>query len=527
MTPNFQVLFEQAPGLYLVLSPSFHIVAASNAYLRATMTDRHAIIGRHLFEVFPDNPDDPQASGASNLAASLQRVVDQRAPDSMAIQKYDVRRPEAQGGGFEERFWSPINLPVLDADGNLVYLLHCVADVSDLRRAKGAHSRDLEELAADVYRRGQELQETNRVLRQTNGAMARLNSFLDSVVENLPNMIFVKAADTLRFERINRAGEALLGITREALLGKNDFDFFPPAEAEFFQSKDRETLKAKQIVDIPEESIQTASGPRWLHTRKVPIVDADGRPRWLLGISVDITDTKRTSEALSEALEEKDALNRELEAFSYSVAHDLRAPLRSIDGFSQALLEDFGDKLDATGKGYLARVRGAAQRMALLIDDLLDLSRVARAALVRAHVDVTRLAHATVAELRERDPARVVDLVIEDGLTADADPRLLGIVFENLLGNAWKFTARRERARIEVGRAGDGFFVRDDGAGFDMAYAHKLFGAFQRLHATAEFPGTGIGLAIVQRILRRHGGTIRAEGAVGRGATFFFTLGDG
>jgi light-regulated signal transduction histidine kinase (bacteriophytochrome) len=223
-------------------------------------------------------------------------------------------------------------------------------------------------------------------------------------------------------------------------------------------------------------------------------------------------------------------VNQELESFSYSVAHDLRAPLRSIDGFSQALLEDYADKLDAEGKQYLRNVRESAQEMAQLIDDLLMLSRVTRSELRREAVDMTARARSVFARLQKSEPERKAELVVSDELVATADPRLVAVVLENLLGNAWKFTRMRPTAHIEFGaRDDDGrraFFVRDNGAGFDMAFAKKLFGVFQRLHSAAEFEGTGIGLATVQRIVRRHGGRVWAEGEVGRGATFSFTLGE-
>jgi light-regulated signal transduction histidine kinase (bacteriophytochrome) len=238
---------------------------------------------------------------------------------------------------------------------------------------------------------------------------------------------------------------------------------------------------------------------------------------------------KHTEEILRRASTATDAANLELEAFSYSVAHDLRAPLRSIDGFSQALLEDNADQLDTQGKENLARVRAAAQRMARLIDELLSLSRVSRGELRRNRVNLTKIVRAIGERLREADPARDVELVVAEGLLVEGDPDLLATAMENLLANAWKFTSQMPKAHIEVGlTTKDGrsaYFVRDDGAGFDMDHAHKLFGAFQRLHATVEFPGTGIGLATVQRIVRRHGGRIWAEGEVGRGATFSFTLG--
>lgn len=220
--------------------------------------------------------------------------------------------------------------------------------------------------------------------------------------------------------------------------------------------------------------------------------------------------------------------NKELEAFSYSVSHDLRAPLRGIQGFSQALLEDSAERLAPEEKDYLNRISAAALRMSQLIDDLLDLSRVGRGELSLSTVDLSAAARAIADELGRRDPTRKVVFEIADALEVDADPRLMRVVLDNLLGNAWKFTQKTAEARIELGASSSGgpttYFVRDNGAGFNMAYAERLFGPFQRLHSEAEFPGTGIGLATVYRIVDRHRGRIWAEGEVGRGATIFFTI---
>jgi signal transduction histidine kinase len=233
-------------------------------------------------------------------------------------------------------------------------------------------------------------------------------------------------------------------------------------------------------------------------------------------------------ERVIERTTQLEAANKELESFSYSVSHDLRAPLRSIDGFSQALLEDYGDKLDAAGQSDLQRVRAATQRMAQLIDDMLDLSRVSRGEMHREIVDLSSMVKNIAAELTAAQPDRKVDLAIAEGIRAEADARLLRVLVENLLRNAWKFTGKHPTAKIEFGISQNNgrpvYFVRDDGAGFDMAYAGKLFGAFQRLHAMTEFNGTGIGLATVQRIVNRHGGKVWAEGKVDQGATFYFTL---
>jgi light-regulated signal transduction histidine kinase (bacteriophytochrome) len=233
---------------------------------------------------------------------------------------------------------------------------------------------------------------------------------------------------------------------------------------------------------------------------------------------------------LQQAIIELKVVNKELETFSYSVSHDLRAPLRSIDGFSQALIEDCLDQLDESGHDHLRRIRTATQKMGQLIDDLLTLSRVIRSDMRRESVDLSRLASHTCNALQQSHPERQVEFNIQPGLVAQGDTRLLQVVLENLLNNAWKFTAKRPQAKIEFGLltaenlSTYTYFVRDDGVGFDMAYTDKLFSPFQRLHSVTEFPGNGIGLATVQRIVHRHGGELWAEGSLDQGATFYFTL---
>jgi light-regulated signal transduction histidine kinase (bacteriophytochrome) len=234
--------------------------------------------------------------------------------------------------------------------------------------------------------------------------------------------------------------------------------------------------------------------------------------------------------ALKQAVLAAAAANKELATFSYSVAHDLRAPLRSIDGFSEALLEDCGDELSDLGKGYLTFVRDSAQRMAQLIDDLLSLSKMSQADMRPQPVDLIALIIPIITDLRRGEPSRIVDVVMPEELVVVGDPPLLKLALLNLLANAWKFTSKQAAAKIEIGIGIENgvttYFVRDDGAGFDMAYADKLFGVFQRLHTPADFDGTGIGLATVKRVVDRHGGRIWADGEVDHGATFYFTLGE-
>ena len=335
----------------------------------------------------------------------------------------------------------------------------------------------------------------------------------------------------------NRAAEHIFGYAAEAVIGKPLTVLMP---ARFHQghldgfNRFRSTGEGRVIGSTVELVARREDGTEFPVELSLTTWKA-GERSFFTGILHDITERKRREEEIKELNErlnhraiEVEAVNKELETFSYSVSHDLRAPLRSINGFSQALLEDCADHLNEEGKGYLQRICAATQRMGQLIDDMLKMAWVTRSEIRMEVVDLSGLAQKIADELQRGDPERRVEWTIAPGLAAQGDPGLLRAALENLIGNAWKFTAKKEKALIEFGFADDHsnrvFFVRDDGVGFDMAYADKLFGVFQRLHDMSEYPGTGIGLATVQRIIHRHGGRVWAEGDVGRGATFYFIL---
>jgi PAS domain S-box-containing protein len=359
---------------------------------------------------------------------------------------------------------------------------------------------------------------------------------LKTLMDSIPDTIYFKNTES-RFTRINKAQVSVLGIEDpNAAIGKTDLDFQSPALAQGFFEEEQEIVRSgKPMIDRVEFNPTPDGKPRWFSATKVPSFDRDGRINGIVGISRDITERmlteaeiRRLNQDLEKRAAELESVNKELESFSYSVSHDLRAPLRSVDGFSHALLEDYSEILPEEGREYLARIRASAQRMGELIDDLLTLSRLTRITAEMKSVNLSALAEKIFYELQREQPERQVNFSITKDLIAHGDPQLLRIALENLLGNAWKFTSKVENAEIEFGVQNEteepAYFVHDNGAGFDMAYADKLFGPFQRLHRMNEYPGTGIGLATVQRIIHRHGGHIWAESSVGEGTTFFFTL---
>jgi PAS domain S-box-containing protein len=329
----------------------------------------------------------------------------------------------------------------------------------------------------------------------------------------------------------NEAARGIFGYCAEEVIGQS-ISRLVPADR---QNEERQILeklaRGERIETFDTVRMRKNGHPLHVSVTISPVHDSLGNRVGASMIVRDITDRRLAEEALASASRAAEAASRELEAFSYAVAHDLRAPLRGMNGFAQVLLDTYRDKLDADGQDWLQEIVLNARKMGALIDALLSLARLTRSEPRRESVDLSSLIRATAKQLSAAEPGRAVELVVQDHLMADLDPVLARALIENLLGNAWKFTSKVPLARIEFGLTQQdngtrAFFVRDNGAGFDMAFADKLFGPFQRLHRADEFPGTGIGLATVQRIARRHGGRAWAEGVVNGGATFHFSLPD-
>ena len=414
-----------------------------------------------------------------------------------------IRR--ADGSEFFVEYWAH----VMRREGRIEGAVVTFFDISERKRAEQELKQYRENLEELVEQRTATIKEQALILNQIHDSVVATD--LDGIVTSW-----------------NHGAERMFGYTANESLGRHISFIYPQEEHTVLASQVIAPLKAIGNHEV-EVKIRRKNGEVFFgHLSLSMLYDTEGKPKGMVGYTMDNTARKNAEDLAAKHSEELAAINRELEAFSYSVSHDLRAPLRSIDGFSLALLEDYEDKLDSTGKDYLHRVRAGAQRMAKLIDDLLELSRMTRSKMKLEKTDLSKIAHEVIDSLQQSQPARQVDIDIQPELQAYGDLGLMRVTLENLLGNAWKYSGNRANARIEFGKLQqDGqtvYFVRDNGVGFDMQHASKLFGAFQRLHRADQFDGTGIGLATVQRIIHRHGGKIWAQSEPEKGATFYFTL---
>jgi signal transduction histidine kinase len=638
---DYKALFRNLPGAYLILAtdPDFTIVDASDSYLAATLQRRERIVGRPLFEVFPDNPAERGSDGVSNLRASLQRALARKQPDTMAVQKYDIQTPS---GAFEERYWTPINAPLLAEDGRVAAIIHRVQDVTDFVRLSRRSDRAVSlqpstDTVADVYLRSREAANRQRDERAAVATTAhqRARRFRRS----LQAAVFVPAIAVLVLAfLIAWQGARLVGIlqlvdhTNVVIAGIRELEsglfeeesalrgfllYGQDSDLAAFDDTRRrvvETMDSLEALTADNPSQQRriaelrAVNQTWrdMAAERVALFRAGGDPRvggdvsrariaeaHRIGLEMrqeeqQLLDDRSSSAqreirrtmlggavatvalaallvvffarvlgrtagtyeaALSEEAAQAAALKelsvslearikertselqdtlQELETFAYSVSHDLRAPLRHVNGFVELLKQQIDGQIDDRSRHYMQRIESQSAHMGSLIDDLLAFSRMGRAPMKRGDVDLDELVREVQAELMEQAAGRNVEWTLHPLGSVYADRALLRVVFVNLISNALKYTRRVEQAKITIGRRvlpGEvEIFVRDNGAGFDARYVGKLFGVFQRLHSSEEFEGTGIGLATVRRIAARHGGRVRAEGAVGTGATFYVSI---
>jgi PAS domain S-box-containing protein len=608
---DFRAIFQVMPDPCLILDPNFTILWGNPAFFEATMTNPQETLERNLFEVFPENPYDPTAAGVHKLKASLVKVLQQRRPDAVGLVRYDLPI-SSRKDAFEERFWTPVNVPVFGPNHEITHLILMTKDVTQWVRQK-------REVQADLKR----------------------------ILDGIPDMAWMKDAEE-KFIWVNKPFAEACHIEVEDLVGKTDMDAWPPELARRYMADDAEVIRSRRRKWYEEPTVSASGEERWIETVKTPAYDNEGRVVGTIGIARDITVRKRTEAALqalnddfttllnnttdfiylkdensrfrfcSQSLAEltghqdwRDMIgkhdrevfpeelakiymeeetvifeqgqpvldktapyldrdgnvrwvntnkwpifnsdrskvvgvfgisrditlrkqaenaNQELEAFNYSVAHDLRKPLTVISGYSQMIKVLCRAQLTEECKSYLQEIFNSTGRMNKMIEALLNFANAARFQVRRREVDLSALAEELAAELAFTEPKRHVNFNIGAGIVAETDPDLMRVVLGNLLGNAWKYTSERDEASIEFGVADKGgknaYFVRDNGAGFDPAEAEKLFTPFCRLEKGKEVGGMGIGLATVDRIVKRHGGEVWAEGEPGKGATFYFTLGE-
>ena len=507
--PDFRALFEAAPNLYLVLSPGLIIVAASDAYCRATLTERDRIVGRPVFDVFPDNPDDPASSGVATLRASLERVLQSRRPDTVPVQKYDIRSPDPAGGGFEERYWAQFNAPVLDEAGEVAWILHRAEDVTE-----GIRSQERSE-----HLRGQ--QAIIDRLRET-------SSFLDAVVDNLPGMLFVKSFPDSRFVLFNRAGEDLLGYARSEYLGKSDYDFFPREQADHFVAKDRAVLESGNIQVTPEEQVTTRDkGVRLLRTIKVPLKDKSGSAQYLLGYSEDITERKAIEQQLRQAVK-MEAVGQ----LTGGVAHDFNNLLGVIIGNLDIAAEHAA--ADPAQREIIQEALNGALRGAELTRRLLAFSR--KQPLQPAVIDLNHGLPQIAGMLRRTLGEQVtVELHPDPGLwPVKVDPAQLDEAILNLAINARDAmpkggTISIETHNVRLDRAYTAanpdatpgehiqLSISDTGAGMSPQVIERCFEPFFTTKGIEK--GTGLGLSMVYGFVRQSGGHIKIYSEVGHGTT--------
>lgn len=585
---DFQCVFEQSPVPLVVMQPEapFIILAANDASLRATQSTRDELVGRPVLDIFPDLREPMMRVIESKTQhASTSPIIDAQGQLAYITHRIEGRNETTDREQAEYQFRAlieaaPDSIVVVTQDGTIVLVNsqteqwfgytreelvgqpievlipqrfrdrhqgHRSAYVEKPRSRPMGSGLDLfgqrkngSEFPVEISLSSFDTEDGTLVMsivrdlterRHAEQMRTELQARFEAVAETAKDVIVTIDSDHAVIY-VNPAAEPVFGASVEDLIGIPFTHLLAePFHAQFISACDHfvdtsaSGLRAKRI----EMRGRNANGLEF------PIELS--LANWNVGEHVfytvmlrDVTERKVAEQALRDYAAQLEVSNRELEAFSYSVSHDLRAPLRSIDGFSQALLEDYSGKLDDVGIGHLNRVRAAAQRMGHLIDDLLTLARVTRIELKPELIDLSALASDISSELQKAEPARKGEFEIQPALTSRGDARLLRVALENLLGNAWKFTGKKPSPHISFGLAriegAPTYFVRDNGAGFDMTYSNKLFSAFQRLHDAHDFPGTGVGLATVQRVIQKHGGKIWADAAPNRGATFYFVLPD-
>jgi len=523
-SPDFRVLFESWPEPYLVLDPELVIIAVSDAHLAVSDTSRSDIIGRNIFDAFPDNPDDPESDGAARLRASLDEVRRRKVADTIPVQQYDIRRPGS--GEFETRYWSVVNSPVLDHDRNLVYIINRFEDVTEYVRLKERRARQqpaeeklqtqVDQMEAEVLVRALELQVTNRELRR-----------LAAIVEYADDAILTKTVAGV-VTSWNAGAERLYGYTEHEILGQPVSVLVPPGHGDEEPAMLHKIAAARKAVRCDIIRIRKDATLVDVSLALSPIFDAAGEVIEVAAISRDITERKRTEDSLVERSRQLETSNKELEQYAYVASHDLQEPLRKMASFCQLLARRYQGQLDEQADQYIAYVVDGARRMQEMINDLLTFSRLGRSPEAMAEVDCNQVVERARIDLAAAIEEGGASITVTGTLpTVRGEWAPLVQLFENLIGNGIKFHGK-EPPRVEISAAPDGtgwrFAIADNGIGIEPQYADRIFTLFQRLHSQAEYPGTGIGLAVCKKIVESYGGTLCFDSRPDEGTTFYWTM---